>query len=97
MRTSLLVVAMAARFLPRRNGRMPWAEDKHHLTQTYAWFLVAWATRFCWKDVGEAFRISWDSVFRWVEMAVNWNRAHQELSGDLFVDPRVGDELVMPP
>lgn len=64
-----------------RVERMPWAEGKHHLTQAYAWFLAAWAKRLCWKEVAEAFRMSWDSVFRAVEMAVDWGRAHQDLSG----------------
>jgi len=31
--------------------------------------------------VAEVFRTSWDSVFRSVEMAVEWGRAHQDLSG----------------
>lgn len=64
-----------------RVERMPWAEGKQHLTQAYAWFLASWAKRLCWKEVAEAFRMSWDSVFRAVEMAVDWGRAHQDLSG----------------
>jgi len=61
--------------------RMPWASGKQRLTQTYAWFLASWAKRLSWKEVAEAFRMSWEAVFRAVEMAVEWGRAHQDLSG----------------
>ena len=64
-----------------RVERMPWAEGKHQLTQAYAWFLASWARRLSWKEVAEAFRMSWEAVFRSVEMAVDWGRAHQDLSG----------------
>ena len=60
---------------------MPWASGKSHLTQAYAWFLARWARRLCWKEVAVVFRTSWESVFRSVEMAVEWGRAHQDLSG----------------
>ena len=64
-----------------RVERMPWAQGKHRLTETYAWFLAGWARRLSWKEVAEAFRTSWDHVFCSVEMAVNWGRAHRDLSG----------------
>ena len=64
-----------------RVEQMPWASGKHRLTQAYAWFLARWAKRLSWKEVAEVFRSSWDSVFRSVEMAVEWGRAHQDLSG----------------
>lgn len=60
---------------------MPWASGKHRLTQAYAWFLARWARRLSWKEVASVFHCSWDSVFRSVEMAVQWGRAHQDLSG----------------
>ncbi len=60
---------------------MPWASGKSHLTQAYAWFLARWARRLSWKEVAQVFRTSWDSVFRAVEMAVEWGRAHQDLGG----------------
>jgi transposase len=34
-----------------------------------------------WKEVAEVFHTSWEKVFRSVEMAVEWGRAHQNLSG----------------
>ena len=60
---------------------VPWAEGKSPLTRTYAWFLARWAKRMSWKEVAEAFRTSWDSVFRSVEAAVRWGREHMEMTG----------------
>ena len=60
---------------------VPWATGKHQLTDTYAWFLAGWARRLSWKEVAQVFHTSWEKVFRSVEMAVDWGRAHQELSG----------------
>jgi len=60
---------------------VPWAEGKHHLTKTYGWFLARWAKRMSWKEVAEAFRTTWENVFRSVEMAVAWGRAHMSLDG----------------
>ena len=58
---------------------VPWGEGKHQLTDTYAWFLARWARRLSWKEVAQVFGTSWDKVFRSVEMAVAWGRAHQVL------------------
>jgi len=60
---------------------MPWAIGKRPLTKAYGWFLAGWAKRLSWKEVAEVFRTSWESVFRSVEMAVEWGRAHQDLKG----------------
>ena len=60
---------------------MPWALGKRGLTQAYAWFLARWARRLSWKEVAVVFRSSGESVFRSVEMAVTWGRAHQDLTG----------------
>ena len=60
---------------------VPWAKGKHHLTDTYAWFLARWAKRMSWKQVSEVFRTSWDNVFRSVQMAVGWGRQHRDLTG----------------
>jgi hypothetical protein len=64
-----------------RVEHMPWASGKNRLTQAYAWFLARWARRLSWKEVAQVFRASWQSVFRSVEMAVEWGRAHQDLGG----------------
>jgi len=60
---------------------MPWALGKSQLTQAYAWFLARWAWRLSWKEVAVVFQAYWESVVRSVEMAVEWGRAHQDLSG----------------
>ncbi len=60
---------------------VPWSSGKHQLTDTYAWFLARWARRLSWKEAAEVFHTSWEKVFRSVEMAVEWGRAHQDLSG----------------
>ena len=59
---------------------VPWASGKHQLTDTHAWFLARWARRLSWKEVAQVFHTSWEKVFRSVEMAVEWGRAHQDLS-----------------
>ncbi len=61
--------------------QMPWALGKRPLTKAYGWFLAGWAKRLSWKETAEVFRTSWDSVFRSVEMAVEWGREHVDLSG----------------
>jgi transposase len=61
--------------------RLPWADGKSHLTTTYAWFLARWAKRLSWKEVADVFHTSWDSVFKAVEMAVDWGREHMDLTG----------------
>lgn len=60
---------------------VPWAQGKHRLTTTYAWFLARWAKRLSWTEVAEAFRTTWEQVFRAVEMAVTWGRQQQDLTG----------------
>lgn len=59
---------------------VPWATGKQRLTTTYAWFLASWAKRMTWIDVARAFRTTWDTVFRAVEQAVEWGRAHRDLT-----------------
>jgi len=61
--------------------KMPWVKGKSHRTEAYEWFLAGWAKRLSWKEVVQVFCTSWENVFRSVEMAVNWGRAHQNLSG----------------
>jgi transposase len=60
---------------------VPWASGKHQQTDAHAWFLAGWAKRLSWKEVAEVFHTSWEKVFRSVEMAVEWGRAHQRLTG----------------
>jgi transposase len=58
---------------------VPWAEGKSQLTTTYAWFLASWAKRLSWQEVARAFRTSWETVFRSVDLAVRWGLAHRSL------------------
>jgi len=60
---------------------LPWAEGKHQLTTTYAWFLATWAKRLSWTGVAEVFHTTWDHVFQSVAMAVRWGLAHRDLTG----------------
>lgn len=60
---------------------LPWALGKRPLTRSYAWFLASWARVLSWQQVSRSFRTSWESVFRSVEMAVEWGRQRMDLSG----------------
>jgi len=64
-----------------RVEHLPWASGKRRLTEAYAWFLARWAKRLSYKEVATVFCTSWDHVFAAVERAVEWGRAHQDLSG----------------
>jgi transposase len=61
--------------------RVPWAEGKSQLTQSYQWFLASWSKRLAWQQVAEVFRTSWQTVYRSVQMAVAWGLAHRSLDG----------------
>jgi transposase len=60
---------------------IPWAQGKHRLTTTFAWFLARGAKRLSWQEVAEAFQTTWEHVVRSVEMAVAWGRAHLDRTG----------------
>jgi len=45
----------------------------------YKWFLARWARRMSWKEVSEAFGVSWDWVYNAVKHAVSWGLAHRNL------------------
>ena len=61
--------------------RVPWAEGKSPITTEYKWFLARWARRMSWKEVSEAFRVSWDSVYTAVKQAVSWGLENRDLEG----------------
>lgn len=61
--------------------RVPWAEGKSPTTIEYQWYLARWAKRMSWKEVAEAFCVSWDRVYEAVKHAVSWGLAHRDLSG----------------
>jgi len=60
--------------------RVPWADGKHTLTNTYMQFLAAWAKKLSWKETALSFRTTWEKVFGSVEWAVEWGLAHRDLS-----------------
>ena len=59
--------------------KVPWAEGKNHLTTSYQWFLAGWAKRLSWRGVAEAFRTTWENVYRSVKMAVSWGLPRRNL------------------
>lgn len=59
--------------------QVPWAEGKSGMTNEYRWYLAKWARRMSWKEVSEAFRVSWDRVFEAVKHVVNWGLKHRDL------------------
>lgn len=61
--------------------RLPWAEGKSSMTKEYSWFLARWARRMSWKELSEAFHVSWDRVYEAVKRAVSWGLAHRNLEG----------------
>jgi transposase len=60
---------------------LPWANGKSQLTLTLSWYLADWAKMLSWKQVASRFRVSWDSVCRSVQMAVEWGLEHRDLDG----------------
>ena len=60
---------------------VPWGDGKSTITTEYKWFLARWAKRMSWKEVSEAFHISWDKVYEAVKHAVSWGLAHRSLEG----------------
>ena len=60
---------------------VPWGDGKQRITTTYAWFLAGWAKKLSWTEVARTFHTSWDTVFRAVEMAVEWGRANMDMTG----------------
>ena len=57
---------------------LPWAEGKSRHTTTYLWFLASWAKSLSWTETARRFGSSWAVVFKAVEMAVIWGRAHAD-------------------
>lgn len=61
--------------------KVPWAHGKSPTTTTYAWFLARWAKLLSWKQVAVSFRTTWDTVYRSVQLAVEWGLEHRDLTG----------------
>jgi transposase len=61
--------------------QLPWALGKSRITNTYRWFLAAWAKRLSWQEVAQVFHTSWSTVYRAVTLAVLWGIANRSLEG----------------
>jgi transposase len=48
---------------------------------TFDWFIAHWAKLLSWEETARQFRISWSTVWRCVDKAVEWGRAHMNLDG----------------
>lgn len=64
-----------------RAEKLPWSNGKSQLTLTLSWYLADWAKLLSWRQVAAKFRVSWDSVYRSVEMAVEWGKENRCLEG----------------
>lgn len=60
---------------------VPWANGKHRLTTSFQWYLADWARRLSWSETARYFAVSWESVYRSVQMAVEWGLKHRNLDG----------------
>jgi transposase len=60
---------------------VPWSDGKSPHTNTFRWFLARWARRLSWREAAAVFHVSWESVFRAVEMAVAWGLKNRNLDG----------------
>lgn len=60
--------------------KLPWSDGKNQLTKTLQWYLADWAKQLSWKAVAVRFKVSWDSVFKSVEMAVEWGLKERSLN-----------------
>ena len=61
--------------------RVPWADGKSTMTTEYKWFLARWARRMSWKEVAEAYGVSWDRVYEAVKDVVSWGLGRRNLDG----------------
>lgn len=63
--------------------RVPWCDPacKSPMTTALAVFLARWARLLSWQEVARVFGVSWESVFRAVEVVVTYGLAHRDLTG----------------
>jgi transposase len=61
--------------------QVPWAVGKERLTDKMAWYLAHWSKKMSWSEVSTSFGTSWHHVYKSVEMAVKWGRAHVSIEG----------------
>jgi len=63
--------------------KVPWIApgSKSPMTLALTVFLASWARRLSWKQVAEAFWVSWESVYRAVAQVVSYGLEHRDLTG----------------
>ena len=61
--------------------RVPFGDGKHRLTPPYRCYLAQWAKRLSWQETSQAFRTSWQQVYRAVAWVVAYGLEHRDLSG----------------
>lgn len=59
--------------------KIPWADGKHHLCNTFQLFLANWAKKLSWKTTAESFNVCWEHVFRSVKSVVEYGLKHRQL------------------
>lgn len=62
---------------------LPWSEaaSKRPMTIALMVFLATWAHRLSWKQTGEVFGFSWDSIYRAVAWVVDFGLSRRDLTG----------------
>jgi transposase len=60
---------------------IPWSDGKRPFTIPMMIFLAQWARRLSWRETAQAFRTSWESVYRSVDWFVQWGLAQRQLEG----------------
>ena len=60
---------------------MPWNEGKRPWTRAMMIFLARWARRLSWQEAADAFRVSWEAVYRSVAWMVDWGLTQRVLAG----------------
>jgi transposase len=61
--------------------RVPWAEGKHTLTNSFRLWLARWARKLSWQEVADLFHVAWADVYQSVAWVVEYGRAHRDLKG----------------
>jgi transposase len=61
--------------------RVPWAEGKQTLTNTFRLWLARWARLLSWQEVADLFGVVWTDVSRSVAWVVEFGLEHRDLQG----------------
>jgi transposase len=61
--------------------RVPWAQGKQTLTDSFRLWLARWARCLSWSEVASWFHVTWADVYRSVRWVVDYGLAHRSLEG----------------